>query len=172
MQRFGDLAGHEIGIDIISFAFASGAHGSDDRNKLVLVERLDNQRIDADDLADHADIDDLGRGAVFRYGNAHFARQDQPAVFAAEADGHPAVLIDQGDDLFVQLADQHHFDNIQSLAIGDAHAAHETARDAHFVEYLVDLWAAAVHHDRIDADIFEQHDVLGKARFEVLVDHG
>ncbi len=100
-----------------------------------------------------------------------FLRQNETAVFAAQTDGHAAMLIDQGDDFFVDFADQNHFDDIQSFLVGDAHAAHVAAGDAHLVEHRVDLRSATVHHYRIDADVLEQHDVLRKALFELFVFH-
>ena len=85
---------------------------------------------------------------------------------------HAAMLIDQVDDLFVDLADQDHLDDVEGLLIGDPHAAHIVAFDPHLVEHRVDLRPAAMNHHRIDADILEQDDILGEARFELLVFHG
>ena len=58
------------------------------------------------------------------------------------------------------------------VLVRDAHPAHIAARDPHLVQHLVDLRTATVNHDRIDADILEQHDVLGKALLELFIDHG
>ena len=74
--------------------------------------------------------------------------------------------------LFIDLANQHHFDDIQRLLVRHPHAAHVAAGDAQLVEHLIDLRPAAVDDYRIDADVFEQHDILGKAFFQLLVHHG
>src|SRR5688572_18322131 len=172
MQRLGDFAGDKIRIDIVSLALFADAHGGDDGNKFILVQRFDHQGIDAYDLADHADVDDF-RGFTVRRGDGHvhLLCQDQAAVLAAQADRHAAMLIDQGNDGFVDLADQNHFDDVECFLIGDPHAADVAAGDAHLVEHRVDLRPAAVDDHRIDPDVFQQDDVLGEARFELLVFH-
>ena len=81
------------------------------------------------------------------------------------------TAIDQIDDFLIHFADQYHLDDIQSLLIGYAHAAHVAAGDAHLVEHGIDLRPTAVHHHGINADVLEQHDVLGEAGFELLVFH-
>ncbi len=104
-------------------------------------------------------------------GNTHFFCHNESAVGAAQAHCHAAVPVDQSDDFLVHLANQNHFDDIQSFLIGDAHAAHVAAGDAHLVQHRIDLWSASVHHHRIDTDVLEQHDVLRKARLELFVFH-
>ena len=68
-----------------------------------------------------------GGSPLSEHRDVHLARQDQTAVFAAQTDRHAAVPVDQGDDLLVDLADQHHLDDVHRLLVGDAHAAHEAA---------------------------------------------
>jgi hypothetical protein len=46
------------------------------------------------------------------------------------------------------------------------------ALDLQPIEHLVDLRAAAMDHDRIDADLAQQHDILRKHAGQLLVDHG
>ena len=82
------------------------------------------------------------------------------------------MLIDQGDDLLIDLTDQNHLHNVQGFLIGHPHAAHVAARDSQFVEELVDLRPAAVHHHGINADVFQENDVLGEAFLQLLVHHG
>src|SRR5678816_4336064 len=131
MQRLGNFARHEIGIDVVSFSISTDADRRNDRDKLVLIQGFDHQRIDPDDLTDHADIDDLRRLAVARFhGNAHLFRQDKAAVLAAETDRHAAVLVDHRDNFFVDLPNQYHLDDIERLFVGDAHAADIPARNA------------------------------------------
>src|SRR6185312_1422565 len=121
---------------------------------------------------DHPDIDDFRRLAVARFhGNAHLFSQDKAAVLAAETYRHAAVLIDHRDNFFVDLSHQYHLDDIERLFVGDAHATDIPASDAHFVERRIDLRAAAMNHQRVNSDIFQQHDVLREARFELLVFH-
>ena len=59
---------------------------------------------------------------------------------------------------------EHHLDDVHRRLVGDAKAGDERRADAHLLERGVDLRAAAVDHDHVDADVAEQADVLGEAR--------
>ena len=49
------------------------------------------------------------------------------AVLAGQADRLAAVLVDEADDVLVDLAAQHHLDDVHGLVVGDAHALDELA---------------------------------------------
>ncbi len=66
---------------------------------------------------------------------------------------------------------QHHFDHVHGGSVGHAHAAHEFGANAHPVQDLVDLGAAAVNHHRVEADEFQQGHVLGEVFPQLLVHH-
>ena len=51
--------------------------------------------------------------------------------------------------------------------VGDPEALDELALDLEAVEHRLDLRAAAVHHDRVDADLLEQHDVAREGLAEL-----
>ena len=87
-----------------------------------------------------------------------------------EPDRLAAVLVDQADDFLVELA-QHHFDDVHHALVGDAHALAELALDAHLLQEVADLRAAAVHDDGIHADELQHHDVARESRLEVRLDH-
>ena len=84
----------------------------------------------------------------------------------------PALVTDQPDDLLVDLAAEHHLDDVHRGLVGDAKPGDERRADAHLLERGVDLRPAAVHHDHLDADVAKQANVLGEARLELGVDHG
>ncbi|VTR68227.1 hypothetical protein DESC_70067 [Desulfosarcina cetonica] len=172
-ERRGDMAGHQVGVDIVGFPLGAGPHGGDDGNEAFFRKGVNDGRIDAGHLPHHARVDDLRRTArVALVDDVHLAGLDEAAVLAAEPDGLAALLIDLGHDALVDLAAQDHFDNIHGGAVGQAHAAHELGPDAHLVEHPVDLGAAAMHHHRVEADKFKQRDVAGEVGFELLVHHG
>ena len=80
-----------------------------------------------------------------------------------------AVHVDGGHELRVDLTDQHHPDDVDGLAVGDAQAVAELALLAEPVHQVTDLRPAAVHDDRPHADLAHQHDVLGEQRQGVAV---
>ena len=100
----------------------------------------------------------------------HLARMDERAVLPGEADGLAAVLVDEADDLLVQLA-QHHLDDVHHALVGDAHALAELALDAHLLQQVADLRAAAVDDDGIHPDELQHHDVAGEAGLQRRLDH-
>ena len=63
------------------------------------------------------------------------------------------------DDLLVDLADQHHLDDLDRRLVGDPHAAHELRLLAQPLHEGADLRTAAVHDDRVDADQVQQDHV-------------
>ena len=56
--------------------------------------------------------------------------------------------------------------------VGDAQPALELGLDAELLEHLADLRPAAMHDDRLDARLLEQHDVLGEILGRGAVAHG
>ena len=56
--------------------------------------------------------------------------------------------------------------------VGHAQAAAEGGMNAHALQHLVDLRAAAVDHHDSDPDVAEQANVAREALFQGLVDHG
>ena len=100
------------------------------------------------------------------------AGDDHVAVLAAEADGAPADGIDHADDLLVDRAGEHHFDDLDGGLVGDAQAAGEGRLDAELGEHRADLRAAAMHDHGVDAGLLEQDHVAGELARLVLVAHG
>ena len=123
--------------------------------------------VDVDDVADEAEVDLF---AVDDHAAA--APAEQAGVFAGEAGGERAVLVDVADELAVDLAGEHHPHDLHRLGGGDPVAAAELALDAEAVEHRRDLRAAAVHDDRADAGVAQVDHVLGEGALQFLADHG
>ena len=150
IQRLGDGAGDDVGVDVVRLALVVGADGGDDRDELVGQEALEEAGVDGVDVADEAELGVAGR------------RLDQPGVLAADADGVVAVEVDGRDELRVDLADEHHPGDVDGLGVGDPQPVAELGRLAQPLHQRADLRPAAVDDDGADADEAHQHDVLGE----------
>ena len=71
---------------------------------------------------------------------------DQSAVLAGQAHGLAADFVDHHDDVLLDLAAQHPFDDFHGLGVGDAHALDEGALLADAAQRVIDLRTAAVDH--------------------------
>ena len=70
------------------------------------------------------------------------------------------------------MAAQHHFDDVHRFAVGHAHALHEFAFFTDFFQHFINLRAAAVDDDGVDAHQFEQNNIAGEAFFQSRLGHG
>ena len=59
LQRLGELAGDEIGVDVVRLAVPADADRRDHRHEVPRIKELDQLRIDPLDLAHEADVDRL-----------------------------------------------------------------------------------------------------------------
>ena len=98
-------------------------------------------------------------------------RGHQPGILAREADGAPAGRADGGGHGLVDTARQHHLDDLDRIGARDPKAVHEIAADAEPLQHPADLRAAAMHHDRMDADLFHQHHVAREYSERIGVAH-
>ena len=167
-QRFGELAGDEVGVDVVGLAVAAHADRRDHRDEVARIEQLDDFRVDAVDLADEPDVDHLAVDGLAL--QQHLPRVDERAVLPGEADRLAALLVDEADDLLVELA-QHHLDDVHHPVVGDAHPLPEFALDAHLLQQVADLRAAAVDDHRIHPDELQHDDVAREARLERRLGH-
>jgi len=77
----------------------------------------------------------------------------------------------QFDYTLVDLAAEHHLDKVHGVAISDTHATDKVRFLTHTLEHLADLRAAAMNHYRVQAYLFHQHDVAGKALLQAFIGH-
>ena len=135
------------------------------RNEFAAEDLSEHGGVDLVRLADKAEIDHfLDRGIRIDHGARQLARDHHVAVLAAQPDGLAAGLVDVADHLLVDGAGQHHLDDFERLGVGDAQARRVLRLHADLLEHGLDLRAAAMHHDRIDRGLLEQHDVAGELR--------
>ena len=92
-------------------------------------------------------------------------------VLAGQADRERPVPVDQADHVPVDLAGQHHAHDIHRLGGGHPQPGPEGRLQAELVQVRADLRAAAVHDDRAQARVPEEHDVLREGRAERVVGH-
>ena len=100
------------------------------------------------------------------------ARGDHIAVLAAESNRASALGVDRADDLLVDRSGEHHFDDFHRRLVGDPETPGEVRLDAQLLQHHADLRTTAVHDDRIDAGLLQEHHVFGEVARLVLVAHG
>src|SRR4029077_20186291 len=162
-----------VGVDVVSAAVHRGANRRQDRNKLAAEDLIEHRDVDLVRLADEAEIDHaLDMRTRIDYGSPQLAGDHHVAVLAAEPDRLTAGFVLVADHLFVDQPGQHHFDDFQRLFVGDAQARLVVRLHPDPLEHGLDLRTAAMHHDRVDRGLFEQHDVAGDFARRVLVAHG
>ena len=107
-----------------------------------------------------------GSTAVHVADEAELARpghgRDEAGVLAGQADGQGAVDVDGGDDVAVDLADQHHAGDVEGLGVGDPQPVEELGHLAQPGHERADLGPAAVDDHRQHADRAHEDDVLGE----------
>ena len=108
---------------------------------------------------------------MFLVRHLHFARAYQAAILACKANRLPAIVVDQHDDVLLNFAAQHPFDDFHRLFVGNAHALHEAALLTDFFQCVVDLRSTAMNHNGIHTDQLEQNDIARKAMLETLFRH-
>jgi hypothetical protein len=84
----------------------------------------------------------------------------------------PALRGDPADDLFVDRPGEDHLDDLDGRLVRDPQAALKGRLDAELVEHAADLRPAAMHDDRLQAGLLEQHDVLGEILGRSRIAHG
>ena len=60
-ERFGDGAGHGVGVDVVRLARLVGADGRHDRDEVLGEQPLEDRGVDGADVADEAERRDRGR---------------------------------------------------------------------------------------------------------------
>ena len=135
---------------------------------------LEHGEVDFLRLADEAEIDDL---FDIRIRDRRTVRVTLRACTMLPSLPHSPIGlaaggVDVADDLLVDRAGQHHFDDLDGSGIGNAQAVDEFRLDAELLEHGRDLRAAAMHHHWIDGGLLEQHDIAGEVARHLLLAHG
>ena len=85
LERLRELARHQVGVDVVGHAPVADPDWRDDRDEIAAREVFQHCGVDARDLPDVADVDDL-RGIKLRAASGHgeLAGVDEPAVLPGE----------------------------------------------------------------------------------------
>ena len=150
-----------VGIDVVRLALGIRADGRDDRRQAVVEQAVDQLGANARDVADEAE--------------RRVGRRDgqQARILARHADRDRLVAglaVDRRDEVAVDLADQHHADDLERLRVGDAKAVLELRLLADAAKHRVDLRPAAVDQHAAHADAAQQQHVLREREVGVAVD--
>ncbi|MPN37413.1 hypothetical protein SDC9_184930 [bioreactor metagenome] len=148
-------------------ALLVGGNGGDNRDAAGVDQVDHGLGPHLGDLSDQAEVDLLAvhLDALARGG-------EQASVLPRQPDGQRPVGVQQADQFAVDLAHQHHPDDVHRLGGGDPQTAAELAFDPEPVQHRGDLRPTAVDHHRIHADRAQEDDVGGKGLHELVVDHG
>src|SRR5690554_784724 len=172
-QGLGDLAGDQVGVDVVAAAPGIDPNGGDYRDEVTRGEHFEQVGGDVVYFTHVPDVDNFGsghlRGLVFYL---EFAGANLGAILAGQTDGLAAALVDLVDDTFVDQAAEYHLHHVHGLGIGDSHAVDEARFNIEFFQQFTDLRPAAVYHHGIDADFFHQHHVTGKGVDQGIFSHG
>ncbi len=151
LHRHRDRAGGLVGVDVVGLAGGVGADGRDDRGQPVVEQAVDQLGADRGDVADEPER---------RVGGSD---RQQPRILARHADRNRLVAglaVDRGDEVAVDLADQHHADDLERLAVGDPKAVLELGLLADAAQHRIDLRSPAMDQHAAHADAAQQQDIL------------
>lgn len=129
---------------------------------VVVNEGAEDSGVDAGDVADEAELGGVGIGSG----------SEETAVHAGEADGGGTGLVDQGDKVLVDLANENHGDDFHGGVVSDAEAIEEVGLEAKAAKPEVDLRAAAVYEDGAEADAGEEDEIVNDGGLKVRGFHG
>jgi hypothetical protein len=74
-------------------------------------------------------------------------------------------------DVLVDLADQHHLGDLDRRLVADPQPRDELDRQVQALHVGRDVGPAAVDHDRVHADVLQEHDVAGELLAQLRVAH-
>jgi hypothetical protein len=81
------------------------------------------------------------------------------------------VPVQAQDDVLVDLADEHHLRDLDGLGVGHAQPADELDRHVEALHEVRDLRPAAVHDDRVEPDVLQEHDVAREVLAQLRILH-
>src|SRR5581483_1413768 len=162
-QGRGDGAGRLVGVDVVRMAVAVGPDARD-HGDVVAGDVGEYVHVHALDAPDEADVLTAGRRLA--------AHPEKQTVVSAEPDGGLAVATQAQDDVLVDLADEDHLCDLDSLGVGYPKPLDKPYGEVEPLHVGGDVWAAAVDDDRVHADVGEQDDVACELLPQPRVGHG
>ncbi len=155
IERYGDLARHVIGIDIIDMAVPAHSQRIYDRYDIVLYEPFDDRRIDRRHLSDITEVD-----IAF-----HAPDSDKVILPAAHAECLASHRLERIDDLTI-YGGERPLDDMQRRRIRIPAAAYEFRFNAGLLHHLRYVRPSAMHDDRPHPRILHEHDIFQYAGIE------
>ena len=159
-QRPGDAGRGGVAVDVVDLPVLPAAHGGDYGDVAPVQQVRDRRGVHPCDLADKAQARILALGL------------DHAPVDAAQADGLSALGAQKPHQRLVDLARQHHLDDIDRLRVRHPQAVNELRLFAQAVHQLADLRPAAVYQHHPDPHQAQQHDILHDLHLQRFVYHG
>ena len=81
------------------------------------------------------------------------------------------MAVQAQDDVLVDLADEHHLDDLDRRLVADPQPRDELHRHPEALHVLRDVGPAAVDDDGVHADVLQEHDVAGELLAQAGVGH-
>src|SRR6056297_360749 len=173
LHHLGNLARHQVRVDVIGVAGVVGTNRCDDWNEIAVENDVQHFGVDLADVADVSDIDDFRRRQLRALaGNLQAFCADQAAVLAGNPDRLAAGAIDRGDDLLVDAPAEHHLHHVHRLRVGYPHAVHKLAGNTQLFQQRANLRPATVHDNRVHANQLHQNNIAGETFVKQRIDHG
>ena len=149
LQHRRQLGGNHISVDVVALVVFTKSDRADDRDESIVLQCLDNAWINADDISHLANVVFLA--GVLVVDHLEFLGANHAAISPGQTDRLATSLIDQPDDVLLHLASQNPLDHFHGLRIGNTHALDKFALLAQALEGGLNLRAAPVYHDGVDA---------------------
>ncbi len=168
LERCSHVSGDRVRVHVERTPVFVDRDGGDHRNEASIDELSEHVGVHGSDVA-HAAWVNLD--ALFRLHERNARAAEEVRVLAREADGSAAVLRDERDDFLVELAAEDHFHDLHGAVVRHTQPVDAFAHNAHGGEHGVDLRAAPMNHDRVEADVLQKSDIPGKTIAQRGVDH-
>ena len=144
VNEFRRRRGHVIGVDVVKLAVGAQSHAGSDGHKSRTPERAQEIDIHFGEIADKSE-------AAFAIVDLHRFGEKARGVGRADADGRLSGQRNRARQFLIEQAGKHHDGRVARLAIGDAQAVHEAARDAHARQGRRENFPAAVNDEQFVA---------------------
>ncbi len=170
LEHLGQLAGHDVGVDVVVLVVRAEAQRRDDGDELVVLQRLDHRGVDGLDLADLAHVVHDVVGSLWSTMRSLRARIRPPSRPVRPTALPPATLIRPTMSCCTWPASTHSTTSIVSSSVTRMPWMKVPFLPI-FGEGVLDLRAAAVHHHRVHADELEQHHVFREVLLQRRIGH-
>ena len=154
-----DFSGCCVGVDIVRLSFVVDADGGNDGDVAACEEVVDDAFIDGVDFSYKAEGRVLGVDV------------NEVAVYTAEAGCLSAKGGEFSDKAFIDLTGKDHLHDFHGVFVRDSEAVHEVGLDVEGIQHMVDIRAASMDEDDIDADEAEEKDVLHDGFLQFRIGH-